>query len=184
MTAAGEIDFQGTARGMGLRYLVPGVWWQPNRADVNARFKTVFRESWSLLPLGVRRRLRSYWRDCPTPALLVSPEVRVGDDWPGRAAGTLGEVRCRGGLIWFRTQAVKILPKRPLIGLIVHEMAHCYGHAEGLGGHRGYLKSEQWVAEDCVEDLLSMWDLIGYQDEQEKWFNGSAGAGARRILRR
>jgi hypothetical protein len=104
------------------------------RPEIETRFAKVFRQTWDMIPCNATQQITAYWK--PDPRYF--PErVVIQKPGNGKIDDVTPAITLRSGhRIEFHREAVTHCPQGPLIGLIVHELAHVYGHAIGDRRHK------------------------------------------------
>lgn len=142
-----------------------------DRPELGLRFVPLFGQAWSLLPCEAIGQIAAHWQ--PSPGYISEMVVLQPSGQGGIDDATPGITLLSGHRIEFHQQAVARLPDRPLIGLIVHELAHVYCHATGDSRHKAAYQSpeEQEAAEESVKDTLKAWGLDCYDQELQEWLD-------------
>lgn len=161
------------------------------------RFAQVFTTTWRTLPLRVRRRCLSVWRELlmwGNPVFRgMAPRIEVLDDWSGRdrytydkrnpsccTAQVLSNPRPSPSFMEIRFWApvVDRLPEHLLATLIAHELCHVY--LQSYGSEVPWWDDSD-AEEEVVEGTISEW---GYETAELDEWEGQHLSDTRRAVRR
>lgn len=137
--------------------------------ELENRLAEIFRYVWGMIPPGATERIAQYWQPiaaCCHPHIVIK---ELGAEYIGRAI--LGNTEINGRRIEFDRHAVARFPDRQLIGLVLHELAHVYGHATGEKTHKYEYASfeDREKTEEPAKDILRSWGLSEYDEEVDNW---------------
>ena len=124
-----------------------------------------------MIPLYARRRLLKHWRQ-GCAAVVVSPAIELLDFLSARAGPkAVGYCTCAGHKIQYLAPFVRLLTRRPLLGLILHEFVHAYCYARKSPGHNPPEDMDPDTAEDEAYFTLEWWDVADYDRELDQWWS-------------
>lgn len=129
------------------------------------RFASLFRLTWSRLPLWARREILGHWRCGGAGGLfrhLVGriPKIELVGGWSGREA--LAAVRSNGHHLQFDAAVVREMPDHLVQDLIAHELAHVHQGATGL-----FYSMPLHVLEQDANELMEAWGFDA--DAMDDW---------------
>lgn len=130
-------------------------------------FVELFRSTWRLLPLSVRRAILKFWRHQNTTSYLL---IELSNLWAPE--NSFGQVGCNGKELKFRQKVFSRIPPRAARWLIAHELAHVFQKACGRRpGGEDELENEdhadglvkEWGIDDSVYILLDIYMTRGQE---------------------
>jgi DNA-binding response OmpR family regulator/pSer/pThr/pTyr-binding forkhead associated (FHA) protein len=92
-----------------------------------ARFVGLFRRCWNAIPEVDRQTILDYWRCREEP---FSAAFVLSNLWRD-SAESHAQVSLDGYLMRFNAESFSIIPERPGLFIVAHELAHVYGWASG-----------------------------------------------------
>ncbi len=114
-----------------------------------------FRETWTRLPLGVRRKISSYWR---SNKYGFQPFIELSNFF-GRD-DIYGQVKNDGYTVKFRASEFDEMPDKTAHWIIAHELAHVYNRAIGNSpffSEEGGFSIDEERNEEAVNKLVESW---------------------------
>ncbi len=114
-----------------------------------------FRETWTRLPLGVRRKISSYWR---SNIYGFQPFIELSNFF-GRD-DIYGQVKNDGYTVKFRASEFDEMPDKTAYWIIAHELAHVYNRAIGnipFFSEEGGFSIDEERNEEAVNRLVESW---------------------------
>jgi len=171
-------EIQRAIRREGLRLLPNTPIWLQHYAlprEEAIAFQPFFAEAWRLIPLAARRKLLSHWRH-PIGDVIVSPAIGLCEFLASQAGeDAVGYCTCAGHRIQYLAPVVRLLPPRPLLGLILHELAHALCYAMKAPGHNPPSDMNADAAEDEAYHTLEWWQVSQYDDDLDVWWSQNKG---------
>src|SRR5262249_28260040 len=96
--------------------------WRSGNPKLETRLGELFRRAWHMIPCDAALAIAAYWRPDPKypPERII---ILKGDD--GKIDNATLAITLRSGhRIEFHREVIARCPDEPLIGLILHELAH------------------------------------------------------------
>lgn len=133
------------------------------------RLASLFPRAWSMLLTAAREAIARHW--VPSKGYPIERIVIKDLGYEEQDLVINGSTEREGHRIEFDERAVRHLPDRPLIGVILHELTHVYGHAIGEEHHvnlHDAVENRQ-KCEEFVHARMASWGLSKYETEGAEW---------------
>lgn len=122
--------------------------------DLARRFASVFRDAWQSLPLAVRRRLVTFWRNdfWKHTTKGFSPQIEIVSGWSNRQAEDIAAFFLVGHGIKFFSQDIRLMPDAIVADTVIHELAHIWLVAVGEHDLQDPNQDPEYLADFTMEE--------------------------------